>query len=79
MSKQIPFQPTDWDKIPREEHKGATGTSWWHTIQYPGLRIRLVEYSPGYTADHWCTKGHIVHCLQGEFMNELKRCKIADR
>jgi hypothetical protein len=35
------------------------------------LRIRLVEYSEGYLADHWCQKGHIVHCLEGEFDSEL--------
>jgi quercetin dioxygenase-like cupin family protein len=22
-------------------------------------------------ADHWCQKGHIVHCLEGEFVSEL--------
>jgi len=36
------------------------------------LRIRMVEYSPGYLADHWCKKGHIVHCLEGEFISELE-------
>jgi hypothetical protein len=40
-------------------------------MQFPGLRIRLVEYSEGYLADHWCQKGHIVHCLEGEFVSEL--------
>ncbi len=58
--------------MPRSEHKGETGTAWWQTIQFKGLRIRLVEYSKGYVADHWCTKGHIVHCLDGEFISELQ-------
>jgi hypothetical protein len=68
----IPFQTIKWDSIPRMEHIGETGTSWWQTIQFPGLRIRIVEYSKGYLADHWCQKGHIVHCLEGEFRSELQ-------
>ena len=67
----IPFQTIDWSGIEKTEHKGETGTSFWQTIQFPGLRIRLVEYSEGYLADHWCQKGHIVHCLDGEFDSEL--------
>jgi hypothetical protein len=66
----IPFRAIDWGRIPREEHKGETGTSFWRTQQFGGLRIRIVEYSAGYLADHWCEKGHIVHCLEGEFVNE---------
>jgi hypothetical protein len=69
---QIPFQTIDWSVIEKTEHKGETGTSYWQTIQFPGLRIRLVEYSKGYLADHWCQKGHIVHCLEGEFVSELQ-------
>jgi len=67
---RIPYQAIDWDSIPRVEYKGESGTSFWRTLQLPGLRIRIVEYSPGYLADHWCQKGHIVHCLEGEFVNE---------
>ncbi|MGZ5515216.1 MAG: DHCW motif cupin fold protein, partial [Candidatus Aminicenantales bacterium] len=51
-------------------HKGETGTSFWRTQQFAGLRIRIVEYSPGYLADHWCQLGHVVQCLEGEFVNE---------
>ncbi len=71
QSNKIPFQTTDWSVIPKTEHKGETGTSYWQTVQYPGLRIRIVEYTPGYLADHWCQKGHIVHCLEGEFVSQL--------
>ena len=67
----IPFQTIDWSVIEKTEHKGETGTAYWQTVQFPGLRIRLVEYSKGYLADHWCQKGHIVHCLEGEFVSEL--------
>jgi hypothetical protein len=68
----IPFQTIDWDKIPKVEHTGEQGTSFWQTIQFEGLRVRIVEYTSGYLADHWCQKGHIVHCLEGEFVSELE-------
>ena len=68
----IPFQTIDWTTIEKTAHIGETGTSYWQTIQLNGLRIRLVEYSKGYLADHWCSKGHIVHCLEGEFISELQ-------
>jgi hypothetical protein len=68
----IPYQTIDWTVIPKTEHKGETGTSFWQTVELGGLRIRIVEYSKGYLADHWCQKGHIVHCLEGEFISELE-------
>ena len=67
----IPFQTIDWTSVPRTEHKGETGTSFWQTLQFGDLRLRIVEYSAGYLADHWCQKGHIVHCLEGSFISEL--------
>jgi hypothetical protein len=70
--KNIPFQVIDWTAIPIVEYKGEIGTAFWQTVQFPGLRIRIVEYSKGYMADHWCKKGHIVHCLEGEFVSELQ-------
>jgi hypothetical protein len=72
MNKGIPFQTIDWTEIPRTEHPGETGTAYWQTVQFPGLRIRIVEYSPGYLADHWCGKGHIVHCLEGDLASEMQ-------
>jgi hypothetical protein len=71
MIENIPFQTIDWSSIPETEHKGESGTAYWQTAQFPGLRIRKVEYTKGYLADHWCQKGHIVHCLEGEFVSEL--------
>jgi mannose-6-phosphate isomerase class I len=65
------FQTIDWDSIPAIKHMGHTGMSVWKTLQLDGLRIRRVDYSMGYLADHWCKKGHIVHCLEGEFISEL--------
>src|SRR6266481_1488808 len=66
----IPFQIIDWTSIKKVEYKGETGVAFWQTIQFGGLRIRIVEYSDGYLADHWCQKGHIVHCLEGEVTSE---------
>ena len=71
-NKNIPFQTIDWSKVPKTTHKGETGVAYWQTVQFQGLRIRIVEYSAGYIADHWCQKGHIVYCLEGEVVNELK-------
>jgi len=70
--KNIPLTFIDWSMIPKVEYKGITGSAFWQTMQFPGLRVRLVEYSKGYRADHWCRKGHIVHCLEGEFTSELE-------
>lgn len=71
-NKNIPFQTIDWKNIPRTEHSGSTGVAYWQTMQFAGLRVRYVEYSENYFADHWCEKGHIVYCLKGEVVNELK-------
>ena len=68
---QISFQTIDWPSIEKVEHKGESGVAFWQTIQFEGLRLRLVEYSREYIAGHWCRKGHIVHCLEGEFISEL--------
>lgn len=67
----ILFQTIDWNAIDKIEHKGESGVAFWQTIQFEGLRLRIVEYSNQYLADHWCHKGHIVHCLEGEFITEL--------
>jgi len=71
-NKNIPFQTINWSDIPKTEYKGETGIAYWQTTQFEGLRIRIVEYTKGYVADHWCQKGHIVHCLDGEFVSELQ-------
>ena len=68
----IPFQTIDWSTIATTEHKGTTGIAYWQTVLLDGLRIRKVVYSDNYMADHWCQKGHIVQCLEGEFISELE-------
>lgn len=67
----IPFQAINWASIEKVKYQGETGEALWQTVQFGGLRIRMVEYTGGYLADHWCQKGHIVHCLEGEFFSEL--------
>lgn len=67
----IPFQTINWQSIEKVELKSETGIATWQTLQLNGLRIRKVKYSANYLADHWCQKGHIVHCLEGEFISEL--------
>ena len=69
---KIPFQIVDWSNINKDLFPGETGNAFWQTLQFKGLRIRIVEYSAGYLADHWCQKGHIVHCLEGEFTTEME-------
>lgn len=56
----ISFATTDWSTVPITEHKGEKGTAYWRTCQFGPIRVRMVEYSPGYLADHWCSKGHIL-------------------
>ena len=68
----IAFATTDWSKIEPTEHKGERGVAHWRTRQFGSIRVRLVEYTPGYVADHWCSKGHILFCLEGELHTELQ-------
>jgi hypothetical protein len=58
--------------LEKTSHPGLNGLAYWQTLEWPGLRIRIVEYSAGYLADHWCRKGHLVHCLRGEMVSELQ-------
>ena len=68
----IPFGVTDWSSVERTEHPGETGVAYWRTREFGGIRVRMVEYSPGYLADHWCAKGHVLLCLEGELETELQ-------
>ncbi len=67
----IPFTTTDWSSVERTEHPGETGVAHWRTREFGGIRVRMVEYGPGYRADHWCAKGHVLLCLEGELHTEL--------
>jgi hypothetical protein len=70
--ENIPYQVINWDSVPLEKHEGEHGFATWQTIEFKGLRIRIVKYSKGYLANHWCHKGHILHCLKGEMVSELE-------
>lgn len=68
----IPFGTTDWSEVAPTEHAGQSGVAVWRTRHFGAIRVRMVDYSPGYVADHWCTKGHILLCLDGELLTELE-------
>ncbi len=68
----IPFGITDWSEVETTEHTGEQGKAYWRTRHFGQLRVRMVEYTPGYLADHWCRKGHILLCLEGELHTELE-------
>lgn len=67
----FPFRIVDWSTVPEEESNGETGKATRQVMMVGNIRVRLVEYSAGYKADHWCSKGHIIHCLEGEMNTEL--------
>ena len=67
----IPFGTTQWSTVATTEHRGETGTATWRTCQFGAVRVRMVEYSAGYRADHWCEKGHILLCISGDLETEL--------
>ena len=69
--ESIPFGTTDWSTVSATTHPGETGTAIWRTREFGGIRVRMVEYSPGYLADHWCSKGHILFVVDGELETEL--------
>lgn len=68
----VPFGVTDWSDVPPTEHPGETGTASWRTREIGNIRVRMVEYSPGYLADHWCSRGHVLLVLEGELVTELE-------
>jgi len=73
---RIPFGTTDWNAIEQVEYEGQQGKAFWRTCQFADIRVRMVEYTPGYRADHWCEKGHILLCLEGELHTELADGRI---
>ena len=70
--ENVPFGVTDWSTVPKTEHPGETGAAYWRTIEQGNVRVRIVEYSPGYLADHWCSRGHVLYVLSGALVTELK-------
>jgi hypothetical protein len=70
--QDVPFMTTDWSAVPRTEHPGDTGVATWRTVEEGNIRVRMVEYSAGYVADHWCRRGHVLLVLEGELVTELQ-------
>lgn len=70
--ENIPFGTTDWSAIPRTEHSAEAGQAFWQTQNFGDIRVRMVEYTAGYVSDHWCSKGHVLLCLEGEMETELE-------
>jgi quercetin dioxygenase-like cupin family protein len=70
--RSIPFQTIDWTRIAPTTHPGAPGTATWRTLEVGNVRVRIVDYSAGYVADHWCERGHVVHVLEGTLVTELR-------
>jgi hypothetical protein len=70
--QNIPFSITDWEQVPPTEHKGESGTSFWRTVEAENIRLRMVEYMPGFKSDHYCSRGHILLVLEGELLIKLK-------
>ena len=68
----VPFGITDWSTLEPELHPGVSGSASWRTCHFGTTRVRRVDYSPGYLADHWCTRGHVLLCLEGELHTELE-------
>jgi quercetin dioxygenase-like cupin family protein len=69
---ELAFTTTDWSGVPPTEHPGETGMALWRTFAAGDLRVRMVEYTPGYLADHWCDRGHVLLVLDGELETELR-------
>lgn len=67
-----PFSVVDWSQLPATEHPGENAQAQWRTREVGDLRTRVVEYAPGYLADHWCDRGHVLYVLEGELVTELK-------
>ena len=74
--QQHPFETIDWSKIEKVKHTGEKGFAVWQTIMMGDIRIRMVEYSEGYIADHWCNKGHIIYCIKGKMRTALQDGRI---
>ena len=72
----VPFQTVDWSHVELTVHPGDPGTATWRTLEAGNVRARMVEYSPGYVADHWCERGHVVHVLEGELVTELRDGRV---
>jgi hypothetical protein len=74
--QDVSFCTVDWKQVMPTEHSGEIGQALWRTLEIGNIRVRMVEYSPGYLADHWCTRGHVLLVLEGELITELKDGRV---
>ena len=74
--KDVDFCVTDWTMMAQTTHNGESGQAFWRTLEVGNVRARIVEYSAGYVADHWCSRGHVLYVLEGELVTELKDGRI---
>ena len=72
----VPFCTIDWSSIEPTIHHGVTGEALWRTFEMGNIRVRMVEYTPGYLADHWCSRGHVLLVLEGELVTELQDGRV---
>jgi hypothetical protein len=70
--QDVPFCTVDWSQMEASQHPGETGMAYWRTLEIGNIRVRMVEYTPGYWADHWCSRGHVLLVLEGELITDLK-------
>ncbi len=68
----IPLGVIDWNALEPDERPGETGVARRRTRTFGPLRVRMVEYSPGYCADQWRFPGDLLLCLGGELRADLK-------
>ena len=54
-----------------ESKSAEAGTAVWRQRSFGDIRVRRVDYGPGYVSDHWCRKGHVLYVLEGELTTEL--------
>ena len=67
----LPFGTINWNAVESTTHPGQTGEARWRTRKFGDVRVRMLDYSAGYLANHWCSKGHFLLCLEGELETEL--------
>ena len=76
----IAFNTVDWSAIAPTRHNGDVGHALWRTQTFGPesnkIRVRMVEYTPGYESDHWCSKGHVLFCLDGELETTLEDGRV---
>jgi hypothetical protein len=66
------FSQVDWSSVDPSFHPGETGMATWRTTEFADLRLRMIDYSVDYLADHWCDRGHVLLVLEGELVAELR-------